>query len=369
MLRAAGFTVDLVETNNDAITTNTQKVRTAALVSYSLSSRRAIAEHIGRLHPDIVHVHNFFPILTPSVYDACRTMRVPVVQTLHNYRLVCANALLFLDGKVCTECIGHIFPLSAIFHGCYRGSRLGSAAVAAMIGGHRIRHTWTRRVSRFIALTGFARSLFAAEVPIPEEQIAIKPNAVPDPGLGDGRGGFALYVGRLSQEKGIGTLLDATGGEGLGITLKIAGSGPLQSAVEAAQVPGKVEYLGQLAPEGVRGLMRDARLLLIPSLCYEGLPMVVPEAFGSGLPIIASRIGSLQTLIEDGGDGLLVEPGNPTALVQAVRRITADDRFETWLRSQARRTYEAIYRPDANVRLLMEIYEQALREMPALMSA
>lgn len=362
MLRAAGLTVDLFEANNDTITTTAQRLRAAVQVSYSLSSRRAVAEHIGRIGPDIVHVHNFFPVLTPSVYDACRIMRVPVVQTLHNYRLVCANALLFRDGKVCTECLGHSFPLPAIVHGCYRGSRLGSVAVAAMIGGHRIRHTWTRRVSRFIALTEFARSLFAREVPIPSERIAVKPNAVADPGVGDGRGGFALYIGRLSPEKGIETLLDAAGGEGLGITLKIAGSGPLQSMVEAAQVPQKVEYVGQLDPEGVRRLMREARVLLIPSLWYEALPMVVPEAFGAGLPIVASRIGSLQTLIEEGGNGLLVEPGNPAALAQAVRRVTADDQFEATLRRNARLTYETTYRPDANTRLLLEIYEQARRD-------
>ena len=360
MLREAGFTVDLLETDNDAIDTIAQKLKTALLVPYSLPARKLVADRIRHFQPDIVHVHNFFPALTPSIYDACRGARVPVVQTLHNYRLMCANGLLFRQGKVCTECLGHSFPLPAIHHGCYRNSRIGSAAVAAMIGVHRMRNTWTQRVIRFIALTEFARDLFTAEMGIPQDQIVVKPNATADPGLGDGAGGYALYIGRLSEEKGIETLLDAAlHGGGLGIPLKIAGSGPLQPLVEDAQFPGMLEYLGQQNPAEVRRLMQQARVLLIPSLWYEGLPMVVPEAFGTGLPIVASRIGALQTLIEDEGNGLLVEPGNAAVLAEAVRRITAEASFEHDLRRQARRTYEALYRPDANLRLLLDVYEQA----------
>jgi len=360
MLRAAGFTVDLLEANNDAIGSAAQKIKAAIQVPYSFSARQMVSDRILAFRPEIVHVHNFFPTLTPSVYDACRGAGVPVVQTLHNYRLMCANGLLFREGHVCTECLGRTFPLPAIRHGCYRDSRLGSAAVAAMIGIHRIRNTWIQRVDRFIALTEFARGLFATEAGIPREKIAVKPNAAPDPGLGDGCGGYALYVGRFSREKGIEIVLEAATREsGLGIALRVAGSGPLQAKVEAAQSAGRLEYVGWQDPDGVRRLMLQARVLLIPSLCFEGLPMVVPEAFGAGLPIIASRIGALATLVEDGANGLLVEPGNPAALASAVRRIASDGRLESELRRGARQTYEALYRPEVNVRLLQQIYEQA----------
>ena len=359
MLRAAGFTVDLLEANNDAIGSAAQKIKAAIQVPYSFSARQMVSDRILAFRPEIVHVHNFFPTLTPSVYDACRGAGVPVVQTLHNYRLMCANGLLFREGHVCTECLGRTFPLPAIRHGCYRDSRLGSAAVAAMIGIHRIRNTWIQRVDRFIALTEFARGLFATEAGIPREKIAVKPNAAPDPGLGNGSGGYALFVGRLSPEKGIDVLEAATQESGLGIALKVAGSGPLQAKVEAAQSAGRLEYVGWQDPDGVRRLMLQARVLLIPSLCFEGLPMVVPEAFGAGLPIIASRIGALATLVEDGANGLLVEPGNPAALASAVRRIASDGRLESELRRGARQTYEALYRPEVNVRLLQQIYEQA----------
>jgi len=359
MLRAAGFTVDLLEANNDAIGSAAQKIKAAIQVPYSFSARQMVSDRILAFRPEIVHVHNFFPTLTPSVYDACRGAGVPVVQTLHNYRLMCANGLLFREGHVCTECLGRTFPLPAIRHGCYRDSRLGSAAVAAMIGIHRIRNTWIQRVDRFIALTEFARGLFATEAGIPREKIAVKPNAAPDPGLGNGSGGYALFVGRLSPEKGIETLLDASRDGALGMPLMMAGSGPLQAKVEMAQNPGRLEYVGWKDAEGVQRLMLRARVLVTPSLWYEGLPMVVPEAFGTGLPIIASRIGALATLVEDGANGLLVEPGNPAALASAVRRIASDGRLESELRRGARQTYEALYRPEVNVRLLQQIYEQA----------
>jgi glycosyltransferase involved in cell wall biosynthesis len=359
MLRGAGATVDVLEADNDGIVNASQRLKAALQVPYSFSGRRRVADRIREFGPDIVHVHNFFPNLTPSVYDACHDAGVPVIQTLHNFRLICANALLFRDGSVCTECVSRTFPFPAIRHACYRQSRAGSTAVAAMISVHRLRKTWTRKVSRFIALTEFARSLFTTSLGIPFEQIAVKPNATVDPGLGDGRGGYALYVGRLSPEKGIETLLAAAGSScGLGISLKVIGTGPLQQEVEKAEVPGRIEYLGFQDSGALQQLMRSARVLLIPSLWYEGLPMVVPEAFGTGLPIIASRIGALQSLIDHERDGLLVEPGDPHALAEAVRRITADSAFESSLRQQARQSYVARYQPHSNVRLLLQIYDE-----------
>jgi glycosyltransferase involved in cell wall biosynthesis len=361
MLRGAGLTVDLLEVSNEGITGAAAKIGTALQVPYSFPGRRLAAARIRAFQPDIVHVHNFFPALSPSVYDACRAAGVAVVQTLHNYRLVCANALLFRDGGICTECLDRTLSLPAIRHNCYRGSKAGSAAVAAMIALHRARQTWAGRVQRFIVLTQFARDLFTRHAQIPAAKICIKPNSAPDPGRGAGAGGYALYVGRLSQEKGIEPLLAAAvHGEGLGMPLLVAGDEPLRNKVHALCAPGKLEYAGLQDSAGVRRLMLEARVLLLPSLWYEGLPMVVPEAFGAGLPIVASRIGALETLIEDGGNGLLAEPGNPADLAAAVRRVAAGGDFEQGLRLRARATYEELYQPDANLRLLLEIYRQAV---------
>lgn len=360
MLCDAGHTVDVLEVNNDDITTVAQRIKTAAQVLYSSSSSRLVADRIAQLQPDIAHVHNFFPRLSPSIYDACRDAAVPVVQTLHNYRLVCANALLFREDEVCTECLGHTIPYPAVVHGCYRQSRLGTVPVAAMIGFHRLRRTWANRVDRFIALTEFARDLFVTRAGIPAEHIAVKPNAVADPGIGDGSGGYALYVGRLSPEKGIDVLLRAAA-DGAGILLKIAGTGPLQQRVQRLQIPGRIEYLGWQEAEGIRRLMREARVLVLPSLWYEGLPMVVPEALGTGLPIIASNIGALSTLIDDGRNGLLIPPGDAAAFANALRRAASDPAFAREFRHQARLTYDSRYRPDMNLHIQMQIYEAAIQ--------
>jgi glycosyltransferase involved in cell wall biosynthesis len=363
MLRDAGVSVELLEANNDGLVTLSQRVGTALMAPYSIPGRRRVAERVRTFRPDVVHVHNFFPALSPSVYDACADQQVPVVQTLHNYRLMCANGMLFREGTVCTECLGHKLPWPSIQHGCYRGSRLGSLTVASMIALHRLRKTWSERVQCFIALTGFARDLFIQEVNIPAEQIVVKPNAVDDLGVGDHRGGYALFIGRLSPEKGLDVLLRAaTEGDGLGIPLKIAGAGPLQGAVQAASASGKtkqrVEFLGPVNREGVGRLMQQARVLLLPSLWYEGLPMVIPEAFSTGLPVIASRIGALGALIEDGYNGLLTEPGDERDLASIVQRLVSNSAVEVGLRSGARETYLARYHPKKNADILLEIYHQ-----------
>lgn len=245
MLRQAGLAVDLLEVTNEHIQGPLQRAATALNLVYSVRSRDLVTARIAALRPDLVHVHNFFPVLTPSIYDA--DSRIPFVQTLHNYRLLCANALLFRENKPCEDCVGKRIPWPAVQHACYRGSRAGSAAVALMLSVHRFRNTWSARVSRFIALTEFARTLFVNNLGIDAERIVVKPNAAPDPGVGDGAGGYALYVGRLSPEKGMLTLI-AAAEHGFGIPLKVAGTGPLSALVERAAANGGLEYLGSQTP-------------------------------------------------------------------------------------------------------------------------
>jgi glycosyltransferase involved in cell wall biosynthesis len=357
MLRQAAVEVDLLEVTNDRITGPLQRAAAALNVVYSVHSRDLVAARIALFRPHVVHVHNFFPVLTPSIYDAAP--HLPFIQTLHNYRLLCANALLFRDHRPCQDCVAKSIPWPAVQHACYRDSHTGSAAVALMLSVHRFRNTWNTRVARFIALTEFARTLFVNNLGIDPAKIVVKPNAAPDPTVGQGSGGYALYVGRLSLEKGIETLL-AAARHGFGMPLKVAGTGPLGAAVERAADDGVLQYLGSQTPSQVSQLMRSARVLLIPSLWYEGLPMVVPEAFATGLPIVASNIGALSSLIAHGANGLLVPPGNHEALVEAVRTVALTPGLETLLRAEARSTYERSYRPEANVQQLLDIYRSVL---------
>ncbi len=359
MLCQAGAAVDLLEVSNDHITGPLQRAAAALNVVYSVRSRELVRARIAEFRPDIVHVHNFFPILTPAIYDA--DSHIPFIQTLHNYRLLCANALLFRDNSPCEQCLGKNIPWPAVYHACYRGSRAGSAAIALMSTVHKFRHTWNSRVSRFIALTEFARTLFARHLGVDPAKIVVKPNSAADSGLGDGKGGYALYAGRLSSEKGIATLI-AAAEQGLGMPLKVAGTGPLSASVEHAAAKGALEYLGSQSHFEVARLMQGARALLLPSLCYEGLPMVIPEAFATGLPVVASDIGALSSLVAHGQNGMLAPPGNAEALAQAARMIATAPDLEKSLRTEARRTYERQYRPEANVQSLFEIYRGALSE-------
>jgi glycosyltransferase involved in cell wall biosynthesis len=361
MLRDFGAEVHFFEVDNNRIAGSVEKLRTAAQLIYSWTMRDRIAKTIEGFVPDLMHVHNFFPLISPSVYDAAACFCCPVVQTLHNYRLLCANAQLYRDGHICHECLGRTFGWPALAHGCYRNSRAGSASVAAMLATHRLRGTWSKKVHRYIALTDFARDLFIANTDIPEHKLVVKPNATRDPGCGDGLGEYALFVGRLTPEKGISTLLGAAR-SGLSLPLKIAGTGPLRSEVEAAHLRGDLTYLGEQKPDQVKDLMKHASVLLAPSLWYEGLPMIVPEAFGSGLPIIASRIGSLSTLITHEQNGLHVEPRNSEELSGAVHRISRDTTLRHALRRGARSTYEDLYRPENNAAALHSIYESAMAE-------
>src|SRR5918997_2171503 len=287
--------------------------------------------------PDVAHFHNSFPLISPAAYHACRAEGVPVVQTLHNYRLICANALLFRDGKVCEDCLGRRLAWPGVVHACYRESRPASGAVAAMLYAHRALGTWAKTVDRYVALTEFARRKFV-EGGLPPEKISVKPNFVhPDPGLGSG-GGYALYAGRLSVEKGLGTILAAWGRIGDRMPLKVVGSGPLEhlASESAGRAPG-VQWLGQRSSNEVRALMRGAAFLVFPSECYENLPTTIIEAFACGTPVVASERGAAGELVEDGRTGRLFPAGDAAALAALVARVARDPEGLYRMRREARK--------------------------------
>ena len=359
LLTGRGHQVRLWSVDNAAITGPWAKLRTAWQVPYSHTARRRVAAAIAEFAPDVVHVHNFFPLLTPSVYDACRDAGVPVVQTLHNYRTVCAGALLLRNGRPCEDCIGGS-PYQGALHGCYRGSRPGSFAVARMIDRHREQGTWRTKVDRFIALTEFAKAKFI-EAGFPADKIAVKPNFVDDQGArppeADRHG--ALFVGRLSPEKGIGTLLTAW--RDLDVPLRIAGDGPLLSMAQSTDSHNVVP-LGKLPPEAVNQEMARATFLVMPSECYETFGMVIAEAFSKGLPVIASRLGAMAEIVEDRVTGLHFAPGDAHDLAAKARWAADHPEQMRRMGANARRAYEERYAPKVNYEKLLAIYQAAIRE-------
>jgi len=353
LLSSAGHHVDLYQVDNDGIGSLMSKLLTAARVAYSRPARDRLRGVLATARPDVVHVHNLFPLLTPSILDACRDEGVPVVQTLHNFRYVCAGALLLRDGRPCEDCL-HGSAYQAALHGCYRGSRAGSLAVAHMIETHRRRGTWHDKVARFIALTEFGRERFSA-AGFPADRIVVKPNFVADAGPpradGPRRGG--LFVGRLSPEKGVDHLIEAW--RDIDHPLTVIGDGP-DGARLRAMAPPTVVFLGAVGRERVRQEMERAAMLFMPSIWYETFGMVVVEAMAAGLPVMASRIGGLPELVQDGRTGLLVDPGNPAAWRHAARCVLQDPERLRAMGTHARSVFEGRFSARENLRLLEGIY-------------
>ena len=327
---------------------------------WSREAQEKLRRLIRETKPDVAHFHNTFLMVSPAAYYACREAGVPVVQTLHNYRLICPGALLMRDGRVCEDCMGRAIPWPGAVHGCWRGSRLQTSVVVAMLTVHRLMKTWTEQVDVYIALTEFVRRKFIGGG-LPAEKVVIKPNFVhPDPGPGEGRGGYALFVGRLSPEKGVRTLLRAWEQLDGKVPLKVVGDGPLAEEVRraAARLPG-VEWLGRKGQEEVYALMGDAAFLVFPSEWYEGFPMVIAEALARGVPILATALGSQGSIVDHGRTGLLFRPGDPEDLAEKVEWAWTHPNDLREMGREARREYEQKYTAEKNYEILMDIYERA----------
>jgi glycosyltransferase involved in cell wall biosynthesis len=361
LLRAKGHEVDVCEENNDNIVNWIDAANAALECVYSNSSARLARRRIESFKPDLVHVHNFFPRLSPSIHYACNEKNIPVVQTLHNYRLLCPAATFLRDGRPCEDCLGNRIAWPAVQHSCYHSSKLATAAVVNMLAIHRGLNTWGRAVTKFIALTEFARDKFI-QGGLPKDRIVVKPNfSISDPGRGAASGGYALFVGRLSQEKGLEVLLDAWRQAPAGTRLKIVGDGPMASAVSlaVATIPG-IEWLGARSKDEVSRLMADAAFLIFPSVWYESLPLVLIEALAVGLPVIASRLGSMCEVISDGQTGRLFTAGSSNELASEIEWAFLHPGLLEPMRRQARHEFEQKYTADINYDILRRIYQTAL---------
>jgi len=310
----------------------------------------------------VMHCHNTFPLVSPSVFSAARAEGVAVIQTLHNYRLMCPAALLYREGRPCERCVGHAVAWHGIAHGCYRGSRAATAATSLANAIHRFAGTWTRQVDLYIAPSEFAKRKLV-EGGLPADAIVVKPHFVhPDPGFGAADGGYALFVGRLAAGKGIETLLTAWQELGRTIPLCIVGDGPLAPVVAAAAAASPaIRWVGRRAPDEVSQLMGRASVLIFPSEFYETFGRTVIEAFACGTPVIASNIGAAGELVDDGRTGRLFTAGDPRSLVQQVVALLEHPAEMKLMRREARAEFASRYTMAENYELLRAIYERAAR--------
>jgi glycosyltransferase involved in cell wall biosynthesis len=360
LLESHGHEVIRFTRHNDAI----KQMPSWKVALGTIWNRQASAELrqiVRRERPDVVHFTNTFPLISPAAYHAVRREGAKTVQTLHNYRLMCPNAYFLREGKVCEDCLGKLFAWPAIRHACYRDDRKATAVVAGMLAFHKTIGTWTRTIDVFCALTEFARSKFI-EGGLPANRIVVKPNfMLTDPGVGTGAGGYAAFAGRLSPEKGIDTLLTAWSKFSIDLPLTIMGDGPLADRVrQAAEENPRICWLGRLPADQVVDVVGAAKVLVFPSLCYEGLPKTIIEAFAKGTPVIGSHLGSVAELIDNGETGLLVKPGDPRALADAINQIIISPQRLAPMRRAAREEFENKYTAEANYQLLLGLYRRAL---------
>ena len=363
LLRGAGHEVIEYFRHNDEID-ETAPLGAAVEALWSARASREVGQLIRDRQPDVVHVHNTFAQLSPSVFWAASRAGVPTVQTLHNFRLICPQGSLLRQGRVCDDCSGRA-PLPALRHACYRNSRPQTAVLSSMLLLHRAMGTWAHQVTRHIALSEHSRGRFI-RAGFPASRLVVKPNFVRGPAEinQSGRSGL-LFVGRLSSEKGI----DLLGQAAVGLppaSLRVAGTGPARPALGSSPA---LSLLGHLPSEKVGREMSRALGLVLPSLALENCPMSLLEAFAHATPVIGSRIGAIAEMVEDGVTGILVEPGDVSAWQSAMRFALSHPQQMARMGEQARRRWEQRYQPESNLRQLLTIYGSALAEARALQQA
>lgn len=366
MLRSRGIETEHYYVHNDSIQSKglANMAKLAVEAAWSFPEFKRIKELLLRVKPDVVHVHNFFPVISPSVYHACERLGVPVVQTLHNYRLICPAATFMRGNEVCEKCL-HGTLLHSIRHGCYRGSQLQTIPVAAMIKFNELIGTWQHKVSRYIALTEFARDKFA-ESGIPLDRIAVKPNFIHHQTVKakyDPNDRYLLFVGRISAEKGVRNLLQAWSqlDDRGGLRLVIIGDGPEKAELAAAYSQEDIQFLGKQDGDTVLDCMSRAMYVMVPSIWYEGFPMTIVESYSVGTPVLCSRIGALEEIVEDGVTGFHFQHDDLENIKTVIRRAVAYENYAA-MRQKVAENYAAHYTEEVNVKLLLAIYSEAMEE-------
>ncbi|GAA1181138.1 glycosyltransferase [Streptomyces hebeiensis] len=365
LLRAAGHRVEVFERRSDDIAARSLwgKAAVPLLVPWNPAVRTELTARLRAERPDVVHVHNVFPLLSPAVLAACADAGVPVVATLHNYTQVCPPGTLHRDGRSCTECVGSAASLPAVRHGCYRNSRLATVPLAVGLTVNRRR--WWSGVERFFCISAAQRDILARSG-MPADRLVVKHNFVPEPGTRRaGAGEHLLFLGRLAEAKGVRLLMAAwdeiAADGGVGVPLVLAGAGPLEGEVTAwAAGRDDVRYVGLYDPAQCRRAVARSVAVVAPSMARETFGLVVAEAMAAGVPAVAAGHGAFVELVEDGVTGLLHRPGEPASLASRLRRIVTERARNREMGEAARRRYEQYFSPAVGLERLEDEYRSAI---------
>lgn len=362
-----GHTVRTILFDNSTVAGLFSKIFNGIRSVYNFAAAAEISKAIHQFKPDIIHIHNVFFIASPSVIEAADRHKIPVILTLHNYRLICANGLLLRNNQVCELCRQKKFPLAGIKYKCYRNSAAESALVIAITGIHKFRNTWKNKVSRYIILNEFSRSkLLYSSLDVPEYKMVTKPNFVPDPGEGNNdREDFFLFAGRIAKEKGVHILAKAFAGMPEHKII-IAGDGPERKLLmqEFGSYP-NIYFTGQMEKKQVIETMKRCKAFICPSIWYEGAPLTIIEAFATSTPVIASRLGSMEESIIDGFNGLHFTAGDADDLRRKIEFFINELKMHPMFYKNARQTYLEKYHEDTHYDAILKIYQNAIAEKNA----
>lgn len=362
MLRKRGHTV-LDHVIDNAEITRRIPLSVGFRAVWSPRDHAAVRNLIRRHGIQIVKVDNFFPLISPSIHNAAWQEGIPLVQLVRDYRLICPEGRFIHNETICQRCSTRSFPFPSLIHGCYRSSRIQTAAIVGMLATHKLLRTWSKAVTAYVAVSDFVKRILL-ENRFPADRVFVKPDFVPDIEAGQSNGDYALFVGRLSPEKGLSTVLDAWRCMTPRMPLKIVGDGPLRSQVQqAADAIPEVQYLGLRPIQDVLAIMGGARVLLFPSICYESFGRTIVEAFAKNLPVIASRLGNVDSMVEEYRTGLKYAPGNPKDLLEKISWMRNHPREWQEMRETCRSTYLANYTEERNYAILMEVFDVVLASL------
>lgn len=364
MLEVSGHTVIMYNRNNrevESLSLGTKLKFFLKDIFWSKPIYDDLRTLISRERPDIAHIHNVLFAISPSAYDACFDERLPIVQTLHNFRLICPIGIFFRQGKICEQCSSS-GRINAVFHKCWKSSFLKSFLLVQIVNRLVQKVVLQKKVNAFVCLTQFAREKFI-RCGVPQEKIFIKPNFLDkDPGPALNKQPYVIYAGALRDYKGIRTLILAWREIKNAPLLKIVGSGPLEAELKGLSNGLNIEFIGQKPFEETLVLIKNASFLILPSECYESFPRVIIEAYACAVPVIVSRLGALKDIVEEGTTGIFFNTGDINDLAWKIGEQVQSPQDIKEMGRHARRVFEEQYTLDKNTAFLEEIYKKVLLE-------
>lgn len=367
LLRSYGHEVELLLFNNDEVSSSLDKVKAGIGLFYNRSSAKKVSQAIQRFSPDVIHVHNIFYLISPAVFYMAQKHKVPVVMTFHNYRLICPGAMLMRDAKVCELCVDKVFPIHGIKYGCHRDSKVQTAQLTLMTGIHKVLHTWRDKIDRYIVLTDFVKEkVTSSSLKLAPEKVIVKPNFAVDLGVSppEAREDFFLYIGRLSDEKGVRVLLEST--KYHDYKLEIIGDGPLRGMVESYMKDNpNITWWGFRDKAFISDRLAKCLAMVFTSVCYEGMPLTILEAFSKGTPVIASDIDNINRIVLNKHNGLHFATAKPRPLAEQISFFSRKKDELVDLYHNARQDYENNYSPEANYQQLLGVYQSMVAQKQA----